>query len=338
MSRVFYDRIHVACAIREFACTFYRNQFSFQPGQVLYGERIGARVTTEKGATDVNLDFHVDFRRIVEMVLTRNDIAVDPDESYNDAVYRFYANARRRVDARHYRILEAEGLACPADLLAGYDQLKFELEHGVDVTDRLSRKTSKAKYEDGMLNDWGITHFHLGLRGAPRNDLGTKIVLFALVRDDVVHCIGFFDHGSWYDREVLEIAQRNWPHLLEHARIKAVALSSNYTDSERAQLRAAGILVFSSVNGNVYAPIGGGYTSARTSMTAHKQADRAILSVAAYEKHVRDNVSAILKDFEAAGCAVSNPPTFHFGFHADGRAIATEPTTPASIILGHFPL
>jgi hypothetical protein len=145
----------------------------------------------------VILDFHADFRKIVEMILTGNGVEVDQNEPYNAAVYRYYANARRRVDVRRYRIFEAKELACPPDLVAGYVQLKSELEHGLDVTDRLSRKSGHATFEDGLLNDWGITHFHLGLRSATHNALGTKVMLFALVRDDIVHCIGFFGHGSW---------------------------------------------------------------------------------------------------------------------------------------------
>ena len=36
-------------------------------------------------------------------------------------------------------------------------------------------------------------------------------------------------------------------------------------------------------------------------MAAHWEADCAIISVAIYEKHVRDNVAAILRNFETAG-------------------------------------
>lgn len=296
-------------------------------------------MTTSKAAADVKLDFHADFRQIVEQSLTNDAIAVDPTEPYEEAVYRYYANARRRLNVQRYSVVEAKEFACPPQLAPGYAELKSELEQGIDITARLSRKTPKATYEDQLLNDWGIIHFHLGLRDAQGNVPGTEVVLFAFVRGDVVHCIGFFDHESWSKIEVLEILQRNWPHAVEHARVKGVVgLEYEVTDEDRAKLRAAGAVTLNVVNGVVYAPVGGGYSTAKTSMEAQKQADRAILSVDVYEKHVRENIAAIVRDFEAAGCNVGTPPTFRLGFHADGRAIATEPTAEASFILGPFPL
>jgi hypothetical protein len=208
-------------------------------------------------SAEVNLDFLSDFRQIVEQVLAANGIAVDPNESYEDAVYRLFANVRRRIELRRYRVVEAKELACPTHLAAGYAELRSELERGVDVTDRLSTRISRATYEDGMLNDWGITHFHLGLRGAG-NGLWGDEVLFATVRGDVVYCIGFFEHGSWTNVDALEIVHRNWPDLIEQARVRRVTVSTNRTDEERAQLRAAGIVALINVNGVMYAPAGGG--------------------------------------------------------------------------------
>ena len=284
----------------------------------------------------IEIDFHADFREIVESTLRKNDVAVDASESYNDAVYRYYANVRRRVAALQYKVLEAAGLTCPADLATGYSQLKAELENGYDVTSRLSRKMPNATFEDRMLNDWGIVHFHLGERDAHGGVPGTKIVLFALVRDETVYAIGFFDHKSWSNIEVLEIVDRNWPALTKHVRVQGIA-EFELCDEDRAKLRAAGANMLNTVNGQVLAPLGGGYTMAGTSMAAHKQADRAILSVGFYQDHITRSAAEIVADLERQGFAVSDPPRFRFGFHADGSALATEATACASFILGPFP-
>ncbi len=210
---------------------------------------------TNNAAGDVKLDFRADFRQIVEQILTKHAIAVDPAEPYGQVIYRYYANARRRLNVRPYAVVEATELACPSQLTSGYAELKSELERGIDVTSRLSRKTSKATYEDPLLNDWGIIHFHLGLRDAQGKVPGTEVILFAFVRDDVVHCIGFFDHESWSKIDVLEILQRNWPQAVEHARAKGVT-GYEWTDEDRAKIRAAGGNILNTVNGVVFAPIG----------------------------------------------------------------------------------
>jgi hypothetical protein len=72
-------------------------------------------------------------------------------------------------------------------------------------------------------------------------------------------------------------------------------------------------------------------------MAAHWQADRAMLSIEAYEEIVRKNIASIILDFKATGFMVGIPPVFHLHILEDGRAIATEVTAEASFILGAFP-
>ena len=283
------------------------------------------------------LDFHADFRQIVEQILTKKAIAVDPAEPYEEAVYRYYANARRRLNVQRYTVVESKELACPSDLAPGYAELKSELERGIDVTDRLSTRTPRPKYEDQLLNDWGITHFHLGLRDAQGNVQPAKVVLFAFVCDDVVHCIRFAEHGSWSEIVLLEILQRNWPQTIEPARAKDLS-RYEWSDEDRKKIRRDHGNILNTVNGEVFAPIGGGISAAGTSMRAHWLADRAILLVVDYEKRVRENIATIVRVFEAAGHTVGAPPTFRLDFHAGGNAMATEPTANASYILGPFPL
>jgi hypothetical protein len=236
-----------------------------------------------------------------------------------------------------YQIKESLELRCPPDLAAGYAELKDELTSGVDVNARLSRRLFDATFEDELLNDWGITHFHLGLRKADGTVTGTKIVLFAFVRDSIVHCIGFYDHCSWVKLEILEILQRNWPQAMEHARAYGVTGYDDLTEADRAKLRKAGGTVLTTVNGLVYASVGGGYTSAGTSMRAHWEADHAIQMVGDYEKRLHENIATVVEDFAAQGLQIGSEPAFAFGISGDGKAIAVEQSTGGYVILGEFP-
>lgn len=293
---------------------------------------------TEKASAGVRLDFQGDFRIITEQALARMGAALDPVDAAN-AVYLLFANARRRIEARPYRVDEANDLVCPAHLAAGYAELKSELERGIDVIGRLSRTTKDdAAYEDMMFNDWGVQHFHLGIRDLQGNVPRTDPILFAVVRDDVVHCIGFFEHRAraWAKIQVLESLQRNWPYLMEHARYKGGMASQNYSDEERARLRKLGGNVSNTINGVVYGAVGGGYTAAKTSMAAHWEADRAIIAVSDYEKHVRENVAAYVKQIEDLGRIAGTPPRFRFWVNEDGNACAMELTAEVNFILGPF--
>jgi hypothetical protein len=283
----------------------------------------------------INLDFQTDFRTIAAKALARFEIVLAASEVDN-AVYFYFANVRRRIESRPRRVSEPEDLVCPAHLVVGYAELKSELERGIDVTRRLSRTTKNVVYEDMMLNDWGIAHLHLGIRDAQGEVPRTEPVLFALVRDDAVYVIGFFPHGAWAEIEVLEAVQRNWPHLMGQARVYAVT-GYEASSEERAKLRAAGAIILTNVIGVVCAPPGGGYTSAKTSGTVHKDADRALIDLEFYENHVRQNGATFLKQIEDVGRAAGAPPTFHFWVNEDGNACAMERTAEVNFILGPFP-
>jgi hypothetical protein len=283
----------------------------------------------------IDLDFQADFRTIVAEALARLNIVLDPSE-VDDAVYFYFAILRRRIAARPRHVIEAKELVCPAQLVVGYGELKSELECGIDVTRRLSRTTKNVAYEDMMLNDWGIAHLHLGIRDPQGEVPRTEPVLFVLVRDDAVYVIGFFPHGAWAEIEVLEAVQRNWPHLMEHARVYGVT-GYEAASEERAKLRAAGAITLTNVNGVVYAPPGGGYTRAKTSGTAHKDADSAMIDLEFCEKHVRLNVARFLKQIEDLGRVAGTPPAFHFWVNENGDACAMEPTAEVNFILGSFP-
>ena len=202
---------------------------------------------------DVKLNFRADFRRIIDEILIANAIELDLAEDYGLAVYRYFANARRRVTRQRYTVVEAKELVCPSLLMQGYEELKSELEVGADVTARLSRKRHIATFEDQLLNEWGIVHFHVGCRDAQGDVPGNDAVLFAFISGEVMHCIGFFPHRSWSNIKPLEILQRNWPEVIEHARAWGLT-GYEWSEAERARFRKHGGNVLSLVNGVVYTP------------------------------------------------------------------------------------
>jgi hypothetical protein len=286
---------------------------------------------------EVHLDFHADVLVLAERALVANGAVVGPGGPHLDAVYRYYAHLRRLVEQRCYRVLEAAELVCPPQFAAGYAQLKNELENGIDVTARLSTRITKPAYKDMLLNDWGVTHFHVNLRDPAGDVKHENTILLAMIHDDIVYCIGFFPHRAWTRIEYLEIMQRNWPQSLQHARVHA-AMAYEMTDDERAKMRDRKANVLTNVNGVVYGAIGGGYTAAGTSMRAHREADHALLSLDSYEVWVRTNAATIVAAIEEAGGRVGTPPTFRLDFDDDGNALAVETAENVPVLLGPFPL
>src|SRR5690606_35962223 len=79
--------------------------------------------------------------------------------------------------------------------------------------------------------------------------------------------LGFFKHGSWSKKVLLEIAYENWPSLLKRFETGSDGLRHSYTDEELAQLRKAGINAPTQrSNGTVHFSPGGGITTSGNSI------------------------------------------------------------------------
>jgi hypothetical protein len=168
-----------------------------------------------------------------------------------------------------------------------------------------STKTRKLRYNDYLLNDWGIIHLHLG--DTFRNDgyaARSGPLLYARVTLDDLYLLNVAGHDSCFqDRELLNIAIRNWPETFEPFRLVGVSIQgtpespravaagemANFTrtvmmhptravSSKRTkQLRSQGLnATFECETGAHYYPPGGGYSCAGTGMLSRIHADHEI--------------------------------------------------------------
>lgn len=178
-----------------------------------------------------------------------------------------YFNLKRRLISSHPRKIEkAKDFCCPSRLQNDLTILERKIERGEDLTPYLSRqlhKTSQkgATYDD-LLNDWNIHHLHF-------KTTGTNELLFVWVEEDVIYEIGIYDHDSWTDKDILEKVLLNWENLLiTH---KMLGTPAFITDEKLSigEMRKNNINIpIKLSDGNCYSNIGGGITSAGTSVKA----------------------------------------------------------------------
>jgi hypothetical protein len=195
----------------------------------------------------------------------------------------------------------------PVNLATGEQQLLAKVAAGGDLWPHQSRKIENAVVEDGMLNDYGIQHFHLGTMHDPRHPSliqGTKELLFAVVKDNDFYAIGVFDHKAWSKQGLLDIIQMNWqqlikPHNLKDGhRMKVVGLRHNYTDEEVEKLRKAGInAITQGADGSIHTGLGGGITANGKSLSVTRD-------LIAIEKHVKDLQKDVIEDLMREGAPI----------------------------------
>ena len=188
----------------------------------------------------------------------------------NESIILSYLNIYHRRIPKHPRKVHKAEYETPSCLIEGEKKFLDEVRTGGDLGPYQSMQLNTIGYEDGMLNEFGIQHFHLGtkkLRKNPYFMTRQGHLLFALVRSDDFYCIGYYKHGDWSKSALLDIINLNWPDTISHYRIKgATELTLDLTDEERRKLSENGVNApIQLSDGAIYIQLGLGVTTAKTS-------------------------------------------------------------------------
>ena len=173
-----------------------------------------------------------------------------------------YYNIRNRLPTQRKREVHiCRGVNCPPNLQSGFEMLKRELKEGSNLLPRMSRATKDLDASDGMLNDWGIQHFHLGMvpdKKYPDLVQGDKFIAYVYMTEDDAFVITIDDHGKWGEKCLLEKLLADFPHVLDDWKTDAHELSFEADGKDRDSLRKAHINMGVILNGTVYMrPYGG---------------------------------------------------------------------------------
>lgn len=261
----------------------------------------------------VIVDFMNDWKRLVVNEIASLGYAVDHSEDLNLLSYKFFNLRKRRIAAIPRNIFESKNFSCPKNLTNGYDVLKNKLTKGHDVCAHLSKYLLQGDYEDLLLNDWGIHHFHLGKNPEKSGFIErTGALLFAHITVDSVYCLGIYPHGSWTQQELIRVFHDNWQGIISERKLNGILGSSNVlTDKDVAQLRKKGVQTMVQISPEiVYAPLGGGYSTAGTSMESTMRANSYMRLIRNLEDHVKENVKIFIDKIQELGYSHGNIPSF----------------------------
>jgi len=228
-----------------------------------------------------------------------------PEQIDNDRVLVLYFDSlRRRPAVRKRRILEADDFYCPPELAPGWELLRTKVVNGDDIGPHLSRDHASLTNLDGLLNEWGVHHLHLGTKPYPIDPSyidRTPPLLFALITDEDFYAINIYLHGAWESMSVIESLHRNWPQVISRSRIKGIQ-GEALTKKERKVLRNSSIQTASTVSdGTVYMAIGGGVASSGVSVDAVRRADSALEEMERLQVFVQDRLDGFLVHLRPRG-------------------------------------
>ena len=187
----------------------------------------------------------------------------------DDVLQAYCSYSYRLIENRPRIIHKADSFVCPDEVKNGLTWLESKLKKGENVNPHLNSATKKDKL-DGLLYDWGIHHLHLGEKfSSPGFVERSGPVLFAMFRPDDVYFIDIRNHEGWSDKSLLDIVNRNWPELIEQYWLKGVKPESQLSENGITATRKAGInTIVELSDGKALVSIGGGITTAKTSLAA----------------------------------------------------------------------
>lgn len=219
---------------------------------------------------------------------------------------------KRRILPKPREIKISKEFKCPKKYEKGLSILKSKITKGEDLTPYLSKKILKVNYNDGLLNDWGIYHLHLGKEKKGDFIERTGPLLFVRVDEKNVYFINIYSHGCWSNKQIIKIIHNNWPESIEEFRFNYEKDTMiKFTDNDYKNMRKYNINVPVEIgNGVAYMPIGHGYTCSGMSTQIVLMCNRKIRKINAYEAYIKSHIGEIAKQIESINGFI--PSKMHF--------------------------
>lgn len=239
-------------------------------------------------------------------------------------------------------IARSLSLQCPSSLQAGLDEIERKIRFGEVLTPHLSEKALK-KYDDALLNDWGIHHLHLSAVMGPKGFVTRSgPTLFAKFTDTTAYLIGIFDHGdpAAYTRQsMIQILHAEFPESIARYRLHGIlATQQRLSDEQIGNLRKNSYSYTVTVDdGTVYFCPGLGSQSNGISTAVYAQA-------MGWKKHYDSISKSVIDDIEAMAAQVRAATGKELPEHSifkktpgpNGELAIREMTTGLTLDLKHY--
>jgi hypothetical protein len=247
---------------------------------------------------EVIVDFYSDWIQVLREKLLAEGYTVDANESHFEVCKKYFNVQKRKITRKPRKVLIPREFKCSPEYQAAVNTIIDKAEKGEDLTPYLSTHLLDADYNDSLLNDWGIHHFHLSNLPHPKHPQFVKRttpLLFARVADDCFYLIDVMKHGDWTNKRLLEILHANWPDSLQIYRIRDIS-PSGYSEDDIRKFRQHNIMAFIELDdGTIYAPLGGGYTTSGVSIEVVQQCDYVKACIDELEKYVKQNAAQLVE-------------------------------------------
>jgi len=272
---------------------------------------------------DIKFDFFIDWREFLIKSIKAEGYPVDENQNVDELGIIYYQIKLRKISTKPRKLYKSDVFYCPPKYLTGLSNLENTIINGFDLKPFCSTWLDDLDYQDKMLFDWNIHHFHLG-NAMESNGYVTRTgpLAYAFVTEEAIHLIQIFSHGEWTNKDLLNIVDNNWPLLLEPYYIRGVVDIEYELDSiDHQKLRRKNINTINKINGKFLMGPGMGLTSDGSSTRAVISKNIACERLQDIEKHFKviiEELKASIKYDESKG------NRFHLYFLREGVYVGCE--------------
>lgn len=112
------------------------------------------------------------------------------EASRERAVYQYFNLCKRSVEAKPRRVVHSREFKCPEAYRLALEEFEDKVRKGRSLMPFMSDKYRKLNYDDLLLNDWNVYHFHLSRR-YKANGLVKRsdFEIFAYITDETMYMI-----------------------------------------------------------------------------------------------------------------------------------------------------
>jgi hypothetical protein len=289
---------------------------------------------------NIQIDFVSDWKEEMVKEMKEEGIQTSNTLSKDSLIIRYFTYLRKKGVPQSRNVYISKEFKCPPEHEKGLEKLIKVLKNGGDISPYLSKQIDNLTFNDGMFNDWGILHLHLGEEMEEGNIYieRTGPLLFAYFKDNNAYLINVFLHKEWTKIEVLQTIQNNWPRLIEPFKLKGfVGLAQQYTEKQHQQLRNAGVTVMMELQDDTGAkfpivPIGMGIAASGDSTNDVRNYHDQIQEIRKTEELVKDNLDYIKNNIIQNGMNVPESLKFKL-INENGQWIVKEVNTDLSFEL-----
>lgn len=241
---------------------------------------------------EVDIDLKNDWNKILNKRLENMGYKYNKK---NFQTIDYFKAIKRLIPIKPRNILYSKEFICPIECKNGMNLVENAIKNGANLVPFMSKRIRKPKYNDLLLNDWGIYHFHLNTEKDENGFIKrSSWLLLAHIDDNYAYFINIYPHSKpnlWAHQKMIEILYNNWPDSIEKFHIKEISsLSKKIDDKTYAQLRKAGVSTFVEIGKcKVFGMIGGGYASDGSSIEAVREDDYWYDYLSRIEFYIKEN-------------------------------------------------